>query len=338
MQAKSIEKYFFISLLSATFIFTFFIFRPFWIILILGISFAIVLYPIYAWFKKEKLPNWLASFVTVAIFITIVCGPLLGISAMIFNQSKDVYQGVVNDGSLKPFIESTNQNINNILPEGVNFDLNTKMIEFVSYTENNIANIFSTAISAFFSFILIIIIMFYCLKENELLKKNLMITSPLGQGQEEKIVSKLAFSIDNIVKGFFLIAIFQGIFISVGLFIVHIHNVALWGVVAGVASLVPPIGAAFVSIPAIVFLFITGHTNYDIFLIIWAIIIHAFLDNIIRPVLLSRKINIPPILIFFSMLGGLSFLGPVGILIGPLAVSLLDTLTSIYREDFNKTN
>src|SRR3989338_4305231 len=106
MQTKVIERYFFFGLLVSTFIFTFFIFRPFWIVLVLGLSFAIVLYPVYEWFKRRRLPNWLSSFLTVLFFVVVLCGPLLGIGAIVFNQSQDVYHKVTNNGNAGPFLDS----------------------------------------------------------------------------------------------------------------------------------------------------------------------------------------------------------------------------------------
>ncbi len=54
----------------------------------------------------------------------------------------------------------------------------------------------------------------------------------------------------------------------------------------------------------------------------------------LKPYIIGNKINVPSFLILFSVLGGISLLGPVGLLIGPLTVSLLYTLVEIYRSEF----
>ena len=77
------EKYFFFGLLLGTLLFTFFIFRPFWAVLVLGISFAIVLQPVYEWFQKGRLPNWLASLFTVTLFVALLVLPLLGLGSVV---------------------------------------------------------------------------------------------------------------------------------------------------------------------------------------------------------------------------------------------------------------
>src|SRR3989338_846781 len=106
MQTKIIERYFFFGLLFITIVFTFFIFRPFWIVLVLGASFSIVLYPIYNLLVKGKLPDWLASFLTVLLFVLMFWGPLLLIGILVFNQSQDVYQNIVNSGHTNIFLSS----------------------------------------------------------------------------------------------------------------------------------------------------------------------------------------------------------------------------------------
>ena len=334
MQTKVIERYFFFGLLLTTFIFTFFIFRPFWIVLVLGLSFSIVLYPVFEWFKKRKFPDWLSAFLTVVFFTVVLCGPLLGIGALVFNQSQDVYQVVADNGSPKPFLDSIEAKINTILPAGVDFDIDKKTTEFISYISKNIANIFTATVSAFFSFALILLIIFYFLKDGAQWRKAIIVLSPLGDKDDEKIISRLAQAVNGVIKGSLFIALIQGILLGFGLWIFGIQNGALWGVVAAITSLIPTLGTALVSVPAIIFLFATGDTTSAVGLLIWSVLMVGMIDNFLGPLVVGKKMNISSLLILFSVLGGISLVGPVGILVGPLTVSLLYTLISIYRHEF----
>lgn len=336
MQTKIIEKYFFFGLLLTTFIFTFLIFRPFWVVLVLGISFAIVLYPLHTWFMKNRLPAWLSSFLTVCIFTVVLCGPLLGIGILIFNQSENVYHSVVNNKETDPLINSIGNSINEFLPEGIYFDINQKATEFVSYVSNNITNIFSSTVSAFFSFILMLLIIFYFLKDGERWKKSIVVLSPLEDKDDDKILSKLGQAVNAVMKGSLFIAFVQGTLMGFGLWIFNVPNPAVWGLVAAVCSLLPTIGTAIVSIPAIIFLFIQGDTTSAIGLLFWAFLLVGMIDNFLSPMIVGKGTNVSPLLILFSVLGGISFLGPVGVLVGPLSVSLLYTLILIYRNEFRQ--
>ena len=336
MQTKIIKKYFFFGLLFATFVFTFFIFRPFWVVLVLGISFSIVLYPVYEWLNGRKLPSWLSALLTVFLFTIVLWGPILGIGVMVFNQSQNVYYLIVNDGNAEPFLNLIESKVNNILPEAISFDINQKITDLISYISKNIANIFSAMLSASFSFLLILLIIFYFLKDGTRWRKAVVMLSPLGDKEDEKIISRLIFSVNAVIRGYFFIAVLQGILMGIGLWLFNVPNPALWGVVAAVSSLLPTIGTSLVSIPAIIFLFATGNIASAIGLLIWAIVIVGMIDNFLSPLVIGGKTNIPPLLILFSVLGGISLLGPVGILIGPLTVSLLYTLISIYRNELKQ--
>jgi len=329
-----VEKYFFFGLLFATFVFTFFIFRPFWIVLVLGASFSIILYPIHEWLNKKHLPNWLASLLTLFFFIVVLCIPLLSFGSIVFNQSQNLYHSVINNGNTFPFINSIGSKINQILPNGISFDINEKISTFISFLTNNLANIFSATVSALFSFVLLLLAIFYFLKDGNKWRKIILRLSPLSDVDDEKIISKLSQTINGVIKGTLFIALVQGILMTIGLSLFGVQNAAIWGVVAAITSLIPSVGTAMVSVPAIIFLFATDHIVSAVGLAVWSIIIVGTIDNFLTPYIIGSKINVPPFLILFSVLGGIALLGPVGILIGPLTVSLLYTLTDIYQSEF----
>jgi len=333
MQTKIIERYFFFGLLLSTLIFIFFIFKPFWIVLILGASFTVVLYPIYKYFNKY-ISSWLSAFVIVFLFALIICGPILGIGAMVFNQSQNVYHNVINNGGAENFITSINTTINNMLPEGLTFDAHEKVSSFVSFLSNNISKIFSSTFSTLFSFILMLVSIFYFLKDGKRWEKEIIKLSPLSNKDDQKIIKRLTETINGVIKGTLFVALIQGILMGIGLAIFNVPNPALWGVLTIIASLIPSVGTSIISIPAIIFLYTAGHFFNAVGLLIWAVIMVGMIDNFLSPRIIGKKIKIPSFIILFSVLGGISFLGPVGILIGPLAVSLLYTLVSIYRNEF----
>jgi predicted PurR-regulated permease PerM len=334
MQSKTFERYFFFGLLLATLIFVFMIIRPFWVILVLGGSFSIVLYPVYAWLKKAKLPSWLASAFTLVFFVLVLCIPLFGIGTIVFNQSQQLYHNAIVSGGAVPALSAIGEKINSVLPYGLSIDFNEKVSIFLSYLTNNIASIFTATATFMFSFIILLFTIFYFLKDGENWKDTVLRLSPLSTTADEKIMSKLSRTINGVLRGYLLMAVIQGVFMGVSFAIFKVPNAAIWGTVAGVASIIPPMGTAVVGIPAAIYLYATGHTALSLGLFLWAVVMTGVVDNFLNPYIVGHKINIPPFLILFTVLGGITLLGPVGILIGPLAVSLLYTLAEIYQSEF----
>jgi len=336
MQTKIIERYFFFILLFIVFALTFTILSPFWVVLLLGISLSVVLYPVYEWLLNKSISSWLSGILTVIFFIVIIGIPLFAIGILVFNQSQNAYEIIVNNVHSLAFIDSLNNSISKFLPEGVSFNLYEKISDFISFITNNIAQVLTSTLSTIVSFILVLLSIFYFLKDGARWKKALIILSPLSDQYDEKIITKLSNSINGIIKGYLLIALIQGILMSVGLAIFGVPNPALWGLVTMITALVPTIGTALVSVPAIIFLFITGQILEAFGMFVWAVAIVGMIDNVLSPIIVGNKINLPPLLILFSVLGGISLLGAIGILVGPLTISLLYALISIYRNEFQQ--
>lgn len=337
MHTKIIERYFFFTLLFLAIFFVIILFRPFLSVIIISASLAVVLYPVYNWLKKKKLPDWLSAILVVLFFVIVLFGPLLGIGVLVFNQSQDIYQTVVNSGNAGTFINSLGDGINKLLPQEIQINVGQKVADLVTFITNNIAKVFSTTLTTIFSFLLVVLSLFYFLKDGAHWRKVIIVLSPLSDKDDEKILSRLARAVNGVMKGYLLIGLIQGTLMGLGLALFGVPNSALWGVVTAIASMVPTVGTALVSIPAIIFLLATGKSAQAVGLLAWSIVIVGTMDNILNPYIVGSKINVPPLLILFSVLGGIVLLGPVGILVGPLAVSLLYTLVSIYRNEFQET-
>lgn len=335
MNTTSIERYFLFILLLITIILTLLILSPFLTMFILAAAFAVVLTPLYRWIKRRLVGNiaWLASIITVIIFLLFLCVPLFFIGKEIFFQTEDMYYSLVNSGNSNQFIESANVSINNWLPEGFEIDLNSKITEIISSLSNNLAQFFTSTINSILMFSLMIFTLFYLLKDGQKWEKSLIKILPLSDEKINFIVSDLKKSINRIFKGSFIIALAQGVLAWGGFMVFGVPNAIIWAVVAGIASFIPTIGTSIVSIPAILFLFFTGMELQALGLLIWSVLLIGTIDNILNPYIISKDTSIPSLLVLLSILGAISFIGPLGILVGPLVLSLLYSLVSIYKKE-----
>jgi predicted PurR-regulated permease PerM len=234
-------------------------------------------------------------------------------------------------------MSTVNESINKIIPQGVTINIANELSNFISSISSNIAKILSVTFSALLSFILMILVMFYFLKDGEHFRKLVKVLSPLPDNDDEKIIKRLSDAVNAVIKGYLLIALIQGTLMGIGLWVFEVPNPALWGLVAAIASLLPMIGTAIVAVPSIIFLLATSNPGAAIGLLIWSLVLVGTIDNFLSPYFVGGRIKIPSILVLFSVLGGIYLLGPIGILMGPLTVSLLYTLISIYRNEYKQT-
>ncbi|MFA5827691.1 MAG: AI-2E family transporter [Candidatus Paceibacterota bacterium] len=335
MQITSTEKHFLFVLLLITVILTLLIFYPFLAMLVLAAAFAVVLNPVYLWIKKHLVRNisWLASILTVILFLIGLCVPLFFVGRAVFIQTQDLYYNMISSGDSNHFIASVDSSINKLLPEGFSFNVYSKITELVSSLSNNLASFFSSTLNSIIMFVLMMFTLFYLLKDGEKWEKGFIKILPLSDKNTSEILTNLKQSINKIFKGSFIIAIAQGLLAWVGFMIFGIPHAIIWAIVAGIASFVPTIGTSIVSVPAILFLFFTGMQLQSLGLLIWSIFLIGTIDNLLSPYIISRDTEIPSLFILFSILGGVSLIGPLGILIGPLVLSLLYSLVSIYKKE-----
>jgi len=336
MKITLTEKYFLITLLIIVLFITIGIFYPFLSAIILSISFTVILQPVYEWINKNitKGVSWLSSIMTIALFLIILCVPLFFLGNIIFNQTQNAYISISqNNSTPSEFIDKIDTTINRIMPKGFVFNTNEKIVSLVSYISNNITNFFTSTFTAGITFVLMIISMFYLLKDGESWKKGLIAISPFSENNMNEILLNIKKSINRTLRGSLFIAIIQGVMFGVGFAIFGIPNPALWGVIVAIFSFMPGIGTPMVSIPAVLFLYFTGMHLHALGLLIWAITLMGLVDNLLGPYLISRDSDIPSIFILFSILGGMALMGPIGIIAGPLVISLLYTLVDIYKKE-----
>lgn len=334
MEPKYIKHIVFFGLLILALVFGIILMWPFLIVIILAAALAVLFYPIHRWFvrKVTKGNTWIAAILTVLTFLIIVCGPIFLIGKSVVYQTQMIYESLVDDTSANVLIDRVNNAVARYFP-WANFRIENKATDIVTALTTKVGDIVSFALNMIFSLFLMILAMFYFLKDGPRWHDVIIYGSPLSNENTEKIIRKLSLAIDGVVKGYLLIAVIQGILLGLGLWVFGIPNPALWGVFAGIASLIPTIGTALVSIPAIIFLISTGNTGAGIGLAIWASVLVGMIDNLLSPIVVGKKVDIHPMLILFSVLGGIALMGPAGILIGPLVVSFIYALTSVYSDE-----
>lgn len=332
MSNRIAEKSFFIFLLIAVLVLAAIIFFPFLTVLVLGASFAVVLNPVYEWLKKHLFnSSLLSAILTVLLFIVLVVGPLFLAVSLVFQETQGVLTANTTSG---PFIQAIERSVNSVIPEAFHVNGQELLAQATSYISSNVGNVFSATLTTIFSFFLMILAIFYFLKDGGHWRRSLIEFSPLEDKNDSLILDHLKEAINGVVKGYLFIGLLQGILMGIGLAIFGVPNAALWGMIAGIASLIPTIGTALVSIPIIVFLLSTGQAPQALGVGIWAGILVGGVDNLLNPIIVGKKVRVSPLFILFSVLGGIALMGPVGILVGPLVMSLLYSLLVVYRKIF----
>jgi|CXWL01.1.fsa_nt_gi predicted PurR-regulated permease PerM len=342
MNALKIQSYFLFVLLTVSTVLAFFIFEPFLVPLILAAIFSTTLYPIHTRILR-MLGNrkGLAAFLTLLLSVVCVLAPLMFVGSKVIGQAQGTYQSLSENGGqalLQQTIIGIGNSLQGTIPSATTIaakmaaNINTYLSQGLSWVLAHAGGAFSSILGIGLDLFIFFFALFYFLKEGPALRQSLITLSPFADSDDEHILTRLSLTINSVVKGSLVVALIQGILASIGLTLFGIPNSLLWGTLAAFAALIPGVGTSLVLIPAVAYLFIIGAPLHGVGLLLWAVVAVGLVDNFLGPKIMGRGIHMHQLVVMLSVLGGLAFFGPAGIFLGPLCISLLVALFSIYSE------
>lgn len=307
---------------------------PFLGALALAAIIATVFYPYYNWILgispyRNKL---IAAFFAVFFIVITLFLPLLILSYALFLQVLAFYD-TLNKKSIaigyRDSIGVAEKAISSLLPE-FKINLTEYVHQGAGLLATNMGTVFASTISIVLLFFIMLISLFYMLKDGPEFVEKLIQLCPLPKTQSNLIIKKLTKSIRSVVIGTLGIALIQGILTSIGLVIFGVPQPILWGSIAAVCALIPYFGTSFVFIGAVLDALIAQSYGAALGLTIWGIFIVGLVDNILLPYLISSDEKSHPFAILISVLGGIIFFGPMGFLVGPVFLTLFVVLLELY--------
>lgn len=298
--------------------------------------------------------NLLAGAFSVGIFLLII-GPLVGLGFMLVQQLLSFLTGIedfivhnpdfYSSSELGMFITGLFKDFNFIDLEHI--DLRADILNFVQNYSSGIFSMGKSILSGTGSFILsilfVIFALYFCFLDGPYLASLIGKIIPIEPEYMKTLGSKFSEITRNLFSGYILVALYQGLAAFIIMSIFKVQGALLFSVVLMIASFIPLLGAAIVWVPIGIVLCVTNSIFIGILFLILCGFCVSFLDNFLRPLFLRDRINVHPLVIFFSILGGLQVFGMNGLLLGPMIVILFFTVldmlvsTTIKKEKLPET-
>jgi predicted PurR-regulated permease PerM len=185
-----------------------------------------------------------------------------------------------------------------------------------------------------FHAILMLIALFFLLVRGDELVRWLDSVSPLRPGQTRELFATFKRVSFSVIASAGITAAAQAVAALVGFLIAQVPNPVFFALVTFFLAFVPAIGAAIVSLLAAVLLLVTGHPYMALFLALWGVLVVGLVDNLIKPLLIRRGLEIHGAIVFFALIGGIAAFGAIGLLVGPLVVALFLAVVRMYHRDY----
>lgn len=335
MSINVIQSYFVIAVFISIVILNFFIFVPFLQIAIMALVISVICQPVYVRvLRMVRGKESLASLVTTALVIILFLGPLVALAFQVFKESIDLYDymSLHGDEKINDLMKGMFGWFSRLIPGSQEFvfDLDQYIEYALAFVVDHSGALFSSVSNIIFNVFIFFVTLFYALRDSTKLRRFITLFSPLDDDMDRKIVGSMQDIIHSVVGGTLVIALIQGLVTSLGLYLFGVPNMVLWGMVAAVCAIIPGFGTALVIVPASLYLFAVGQVGAGIGLLLWGALFVGLIDNFLGPRLIGHKADIHPLIILLSVLGGLSFFGPLGFILGPLATSFLLVFLNVY--------
>ncbi len=286
----------------------------------------------------------LAAGIMTAGTLLVVIGPAVLILLVLANQAVDLYRWAadfIQSGRLAEIWSTTAlPYIDRILRHPLLADIDVKglIASGLKQLSSNMAAEVGVILkdTAFFAanLVIMLISLFFLFRDGVSYYETVVGMLPFTQKQREAIARNFLDTFSGVINGVFLISVFQGLMTGIGFAVFGISFPVFWGFLASVLALLPVGGAALVWLPGALYLYLAGSKVPALLLLLWGTVLVTLPDNFLKPLLIGRRAKIPVFLLFLSILGGLKVYGFLGILFGPLVVTLLTVFVQIYREEF----
>lgn len=145
--------------------------------------------------------------------------------------------------------------------------------------------------------------------------------------EAETVTDIVSQTVRGVMYGLLGTALAQGLVAALGFAIAGVPAVLLLSVLVFVSSLIP-VGPPIIWGGAAIWLFSQGSTGWGVFMLVWGFFLISGVDNVVRPMLISRGSSLPFLLTLLGVLGGVIAFGFVGLFIGPTLLAVGYSLMS----------
>jgi predicted PurR-regulated permease PerM len=319
---------------------------PLWGALAWGICLAFLLAPVHRWLtrKLKGRANLSAGIITVLVPL-LLAGPLVSLGVAFATQVADLVthlqqQPLRLDTSLLAQLErhpllgrlaewlrqnltATTEQLDGWLVSGAQ-----KLLQSLAATGGNFV---LSALGTAVEFFVMLFLLFFLLRDGRQLLGRAVRLVPMEPQRRGELLKLIGDTTRAVVYGEVLTALAQGMLVGIGFAIAGLPSAVVFGVLAAVLALLPVGGSAFVWVPAVVFLAATSQWSWAIFMLIWGLAVSVS-DNVMRPLLISSRAPVSILAIFVGVIGGVSAFGMIGVIIGPVLLTVIAALLRFLDE------
>lgn len=344
MYLQHLNIYFFFALMLLVGTVSFFLFQPFLTAIIAAAILAALFQGPHRWIlgKTGDRPA-LASFLSCLFIVVVIITPVFFVITAVANEASHWYQSFGQEQTVNQVVSNVFSSIQSIpFFDRVTGNMISKDVVLQSFSgwSGNFLDIFQAAYRSVSQFVFWVFVLFFTLYyffiDGEQGLRYLKKISPLRDEHDDLLVKNFVSMTRATMKGTIVIGALQSVIGGILFVAVGIPSPIVWATLMFFFSIIPMIGTAAVWFPMGVILLLLGDFWQGALVLGIGFGVISLIDNILKPKLVGQDTQMHPLVVFFATLGGLSFFGLSGFILGPIVMSLFMALWDIYTIEFHK--
>ena len=343
------REYFFLSVFFGVVALSFYLFyrilAPYLLTICWAATFAIIFFPLYNKLEKKIKSADLRALIMTALVVLLILGPIAYLAVALVQEAagmvnyisawidegkldailnfKSTPMYAVIESKLSPYFDLSHLDPKVILENGL------KAASGVVITQATAA--LTNAGRLAFQFSLMVFFMFFLFRDGRQLVDQIRSVIPMARDKADITVEHLKTVIETTMYGGVVVALLQGFLGGMMFLILGLPSPVFWGAVMAFLAFIPILGPFLIYIPAGLILIATGHIVKGVILIIIGTVVVSQVDNFLRPLLVSGKTGMHTMLLFISIMGGVTMFGLLGVMLGPLIAAVFISIFDIFR-------
>lgn len=313
----------------------------------LAFTIAVIFFPLYRLANERlHLPRYIASIIVTLIVAICVILPLAVLVGVVVTKIGHFLQEIVAkvqsgsfEDTLMPLITWVQATIEKAIGQAPSAsDIQGALINLFEEAGKKFyefsPRVISTTVSLTANFFLMFIFLIVFFAEGSTLYSWFMEITPISDDYRRELSREVRLTITSSIVAALITAVFQGMLLGLGFWMAGFSQPHGWMLVAIILSVIPVVGALACYLTATAILMSSGNLQGAILFLLFGIVVISNIDNIIRPIVIRGTSRIHPLLLFVTILGAVKIMGPIGLLVGPVLLSIFLAALRIYRREY----
>lgn len=302
-----------------------------------GILGAITLYVILKkWMTKLERRGWKKSMAAVVLMLASFIGILVPVVLIVIMLSSKIGQAIANSEKVVQALKEQTYHLEEYFQFDISNSIDTTAI--TAWLTANLQSLAGGTFSAFIAIGIMYFLLYYMLINRDNMNDGLKSYIPLNDENIMLLEKETDLSVKSNALGIPLVALIQGFIALIGFLIFGVPDPLFWFTITAVGSMVPFVGSALGIIPVTLLLLSQGQNWQAIAILIYGFVVVGAADNLVRLYILERLSSVHPLITLFGVIVGVPLFGFIGLIFGPLLISLFLLILKIYKKEYGDEN